>query len=77
MSPQRGSTRASVRSRTIALVVGVALGYLGISLAADLGEILVAVPFIFLGAIAIGFGAKGRWPWRHVPPPRGAPPNER
>jgi hypothetical protein len=77
MIPKRGPNRTALLSRAAALILGIALGYLGISAAADVGEILVAVPFIFLGAIATVFAFKGRWPWRRVPPPRGAPPNDR
>jgi len=67
--------RFSWLARVGALALGVALCVTGISLAADVGEILVAAPLLTFGAFGILFAATGRLPSRfrrlglsHTPP---------
>jgi hypothetical protein len=48
------------------LAAGVAICWVGISIAADVGEILVAAPLLFLGAFAIGYATTGHLPRRRL-----------
>jgi hypothetical protein len=65
-------------ARLCALVAGLALMFGGINFAAEIGDILFAVPMMFLGGLQILYAATGSYPrrWR-VALCRGAPPNER
>ena len=65
-------------SRLFAFITGVALMAGGINLAADVGEILFAVPMLFLGSVQLRFALTGYYPrWSQFGRRRGAPPNER
>jgi len=48
-------------ARIMAVAFGVVVVIGGISVAADAGEILVAVPLVFVGSLAIAFGVTGRF----------------
>jgi hypothetical protein len=50
--------------RVSALAIGIGLWWIGLSLAADVGEILVGTPLLFIGTVAVGFAATGRRPPR-------------
>jgi predicted cobalt transporter CbtA len=65
VSPARPTRRRfSWLARVGALALGVALCVIGISLAADVGEILVAAPLLFFGGFGVLFAATGRVPSR-------------
>lgn len=65
-------------SRLFAFITGVALMVGGINLAADVGDILFAVPMLFLGGLQLRFAVTGYYPrWSRFALRRGAPPNDR
>jgi hypothetical protein len=75
MLPRPTQKRFSWLARAGALALGTALCVTGISIAADVGEILVATPLLFLGAFGVLFALTGRLPPRlrrfgftHTPP---------
>ena len=51
-------------ARVIALAIGIGLWWIGISFAADVGEILVGTPLLFIGTVALVFAVTGRRPPR-------------
>ena len=51
-------------ARVSAFAIGIGLCWIGVSLAADVGEILVGTPLIFLGTGAVAFAVTGRRPPR-------------
>jgi hypothetical protein len=51
-------------ARVSALAIGIGLWWIGISFAADVGEILVATPLLFIGTAAVAFAVTGRRPPR-------------
>ena len=54
-------------ARLGALAIGLSLWWIGISVAADVGEILVGTPLFFVGTVAVVFAVTGRRPprfWR-------------
>ena len=65
-------------ARLFALVTGLALMFSGINFAADIGDILFAVPLVMLGGLQILYAITGSYP-RRWPAAlrRGVPPNER
>ena len=65
-------------ARLFAGVTGVVLLFSGINFAADVGDILFAVPMLLLGGLQLLYAATGRYPRRAPFPPRGrTPPNVR
>jgi hypothetical protein len=50
--------------RVSALAIGIGLWWIGISFAADVGEILVGTPLLFIGTVAVAFAVTGRRPPR-------------
>ena len=51
-------------SRLIALVTGIALMYAAINLAAEVGDILFAMPMLFLGGLQLLYTITGFYPRR-------------
>lgn len=73
-----GQNRVAWFARASAFAVGVIRCWLGISVAADTGEMLMAALFLFCGAGGIAFAATGRLPTRvRRAGSRRAPPDER
>ena len=65
-------------ARLFAGVTGVVLVFSGINFAADVGDILFAVPMLLLGGLQLLYAVTGHYP-RRAPfrIRRGAPPNVR
>ena len=51
-------------ARVSALAIGISLWWIGISFAADVGEILAGTPLLFVGTVAVAFAVTGRSPPR-------------
>jgi hypothetical protein len=60
--------------RLFALVTGLALMFSGINFAAAVGDILFAVPMVFLGGLQILYAVTGYYPHRWLVALRGGPP---
>ena len=65
-------------ARLFAGVTGVVLLFSGINFAADVGDILLALPMLVLGGLQLLYAATGHYPRRSpFGRRRGAPPNVR
>jgi len=65
-------------ARLFAGVTGVVLLFSGINFAADVGDILFALPMLLLGALQLLYAKTGHYPRRSpFARRRGAPPNVR
>jgi hypothetical protein len=51
-------------SRLLALITGLALMYGGINIAAEVSDILFAMPMVFLGGLQLLYAATGFYPRR-------------
>ena len=54
----------NVLSRLLALVTGIALMYGAINIAAEVGDILFAIPMLFLGGLQLLYTITGFYPTR-------------